>query len=148
MFWYPMSLVHEIGHCLSVTINGGSINGVVWRYGFLSETLRSGSNHPIIDIWSGPLFGTFIPLMIWFIFRNFSFGQYLQWFASICLIGNGLYLGFGWLESGTDSYDLILNDVGLIPIMGLGSILFILGLFLLMWSKPHPNQSLHGSGPQ
>jgi hypothetical protein len=143
-----MSLIHEIGHCLSITVNGGSINGVVWRYGFLSETLRSGSNHPVVDIWSGPLFGAVIPLLIWFIFRNFGFGQYLQWFASICLIGNGLYLGFGWLESGTDSYDLILNDVGLMPIMGLGSILFILGLFLLMWSKPHPNQSLHGSGPQ
>jgi hypothetical protein len=141
-----MSFIHEIGHCLSVLINGGVVNDIVWRYGIFSETLRSESTRPVMDIWAGPIVGCIVPLMTWAVFMKLNLAQYLQWFASMCLIGNGLYLALGWMDLGSDSHDLILNDVSLISIIGLGLSAFVLGLFLLFWDKPSANQSLHGSG--
>jgi hypothetical protein len=142
-----MSLIHELGHCLSATLNGGVVNGIIWRYGFLSETVRSGSDHPIVDIWLGPLCGVTIPFLLWIALRNFRYGHYLQWFSSICLMGNGLYLGLGWLEPGADASDLVLHGVHLMPILSCGVAFFMLGLFLLFWSKPPAHQPLPERSP-
>jgi membrane-associated protease RseP (regulator of RpoE activity) len=70
IFWYPLSVVHEIGHCISVYVNGGKVDGFVWHFGIFSETVRHGSAHPIIDLWAGSVIGCIIPLIIWYIFRD------------------------------------------------------------------------------
>ena len=142
-----MALVHELGHGLSVIANGGIVHAVVWRYGLLSETVRSGSAWPNMDTWAGPLMGCAVPVLLWLCLMKFNVGRYFQWFASICCLGNGLYLGLGWIDVGTDANDLVVGDVSLIPIIGAGLVTFMAGMFLLLWEKTTTHPLLNENRP-
>ena len=114
LFWYPMSIVHELGHVISASINKCSNISVIWRYYIFSETLRDGSAHPIIDICSGPIMGIVIPVGLWLMTLRYPMTWFMKWFMAVCLLGNGLYIGLGPLLDGGDGSQLI--ELGIAPI--------------------------------
>lgn len=127
VFWWAMMAVHEAGHVLSVKWNGGTVDHVELRPWLLSQTERHGSAHELMDLWAGPLFGSFIPVLIWLMIRKRSqvAAIYSGFWAEFCLIINGGYLALGWL-AGTN------NDSGEIVAMGTSPIILVsIGLVLL-----------------
>ena len=140
LFWYPISLVHELGHYVSAKIGGGTGVEIVWRHYVFSETIRTGSRWPLLDAWMGPVIGIIIPLVMAFTLRKTKLAEWVVWFASIACIANGLYIGIGWMDVGGDPSDMIAQGCPLIVLIGFGLGSFSTGLILLM--RNHANESL------
>jgi hypothetical protein len=87
-----MITIHELGHILGGWCSGGILQEydlVPWRIPF---SLFAPNPHPLITLWSGPILGAGLPLLLaWFIRRNWA------WFvAYFSLLANGSYLAIGW----------------------------------------------------
>ena len=143
LFWYPISMVHEIGHYAFARIGGATGVEIVWRNYVFSETIRTGSRWPILDVWMGPVIGIIIPLVIAYTLRKTKLAEWVAWFAAIACIANGLYIGIGWMDVGGDSSDMITQGCPLAFLIGFGLSSFSIGLFLLM--KNHANEALKPS---
>ncbi len=53
--------------------------------------------HPVMDIWMGPILGIIFPFLLLLIPAKKNVKGILFLFCAICLTGNGLYIGLGWL---------------------------------------------------
>ncbi|MCP4177698.1 MAG: hypothetical protein GY756_08020 [bacterium] len=105
--WWPMMVIHEFGHIISVLIFGGKINKLIlysWKFTY---TIRSGSLHPLIDLWAGPVIGVLIPLIFYLIARKLRVGFFWGMFSGFCLIANGIYIGIGWINKIGDTKEMI-----------------------------------------
>ncbi len=131
LFWYPISLIHELGHYVSATIGGATEVTIVWRYGIFSETIRNGSKWPLMDVWMGPILGVLIPLVVMACCWKMKWSEWVAWPTSIACIGNGLYIGLGWLDSGGDPADMISLGTPLFVMLGYGLLVFTVGIVLL-----------------
>jgi hypothetical protein len=148
--WYLMMVFHELGHVVSVTINGGTIDRVILRPWTFSQTIRSGSRHEALDIWAGPLFGIAIPLVLSLVARRVA-GRlvgFVQFFAGFCLIANGVYLGVGWTAGVGDAGELMDLGFPVWPMVLFGAACLVGGLFI--WHKADRSRkeccSLQGRG--
>ena len=90
-------LVHECGHMLSAILGGASIIDVELRPWKLSHTLIADSDHQIMDAWMGPIFGAVFPALLFLMLKQTRLKTILGFFAGFCLVGNGVYIGIGWL---------------------------------------------------
>ena len=144
VLWYPLCFIHEFGHYISAKINGSPDAKIVWHYGFLSETERSGSSNPIIDIISAPLMVIGVLGLIWLISIVIKFKERLfGFFFGYGLLMNGVYFCLGSIDGEyTDSGQLIGLGINKITIMVISSLIAVVGLYLI---GRFSNQSLKGS---
>ena len=130
--WYFMMVFHETGHIVSVLINGGKIEKVILWPWTISQTIRSGSHHEIIDIWAGPILGIAIPGILCIIFKliSKSFFYYSLFLFGFCLISNGIYFGIGWIDNIGDTGELIELGFPVWPMIVFGVISTISGFII------------------
>lgn len=62
--WLLMMLVHETGHVIGAEATGGTVERVIWHPLVISRTDVHPNPHRMIEVWSGPLLGSAIPLVI------------------------------------------------------------------------------------
>lgn len=107
--WYGMMVVHEAGHMIGAWLTGGVVERVVLHPLAISRTDLSVNPHPLIVVWSGPLLGCMIPLMLWLVVRCFlqKYAHLARFFAGFCCVANGAYLGIGSFDSVGDAGELL-----------------------------------------
>jgi hypothetical protein len=107
--WLGMMAVHELGHVFGAWLSGGRVVDVVLHPLAISRTDVAPNPHPRFVAWSGPLFGTFVPLAM-LTFGRLTASRYhylLAFFAGFCCVANGLYLAVGSFAAVGDAGDLL-----------------------------------------
>ena len=140
--WFAFMAVHELGHVMAGLISGGTIANLVLNPLSFSRTDVNPNPHPLVVVWSGPLVGTILPLVVWIVLRQCKvpFAFLARFFAGFCLIANGAYISFGALDHIGDAGDMLKH----------GSLHWQLWLFgivtiptgLLLWHKLGPEFGL------
>lgn len=88
-----MTFTHETGHIIGGMLGGATLTDfdlAPWRMPF---SLHAPDPHPLLTLWSGPVFGVAVPLAIAATLR-------LRWawfIADFCLLANGVYLAAAWI---------------------------------------------------
>jgi hypothetical protein len=93
--WLGMMVVHEAGHVIHAWVSGGSVVRVVLNPLSFSRTDLSSNPYPLFVAWGGAVWGSAIPLLLWFMLRRHPLGFLARFFAGFCLIANGMYLAAG-----------------------------------------------------
>lgn len=92
--WVVMTLTHELGHLFGGWLGGATLvefDLTPWRLPF---SLHQPDPHPLLTLWSGPLLGVLLPLLL-----AAAIGRPWAWFvADFCLIANGSYLAAAWVS--------------------------------------------------
>jgi hypothetical protein len=78
-------------------LTGGHVERVVLHPLTISRTDVSPNPHPLVVVWAGPLIGVLFPLIVWSIaaWRKLAAVFVLRFFAGLCLVANGAYIGIG-----------------------------------------------------
>jgi hypothetical protein len=107
--WLLMQIAHELGHVLAAALTAGRVTHVELHPLAISRTDVDPNPQPLAVVWSGPLFGSLAPLVIWAIARaaRWRYAFLLQFFAGFCLLANGLYLGVGSFGGIGDAGDIV-----------------------------------------
>lgn len=107
--WLLLQSVHEFGHILAGLASGGTLRQVVLHPLELSRTEFLTNPHPLFVAWSGALFGSALPVLMWLLGMRFheQSAVYLRFFAGFCLLGNGVYFIVGTLDPGADPGDVL-----------------------------------------
>ena len=95
--WLGMQAVHELGHIIGAWATGGRVTRVVVYPLSLSRTDVLPNPEPQIVVWAGPVWGVLLPLAAWGLAAAVKMpGTFvLRFFAGVCLVANGLYIGLG-----------------------------------------------------
>jgi hypothetical protein len=130
--WMGMQAVHEFGHVLGAWLTGGQVLKVVLDPRTISRTDVFPNPQPLLVVWSGPIFGVLMPVILWVLAAAAHVpGTFvLRFFAGFCLVANGAYIaggsfgGFGdcgaMLRHGSQPWQLWLFGAVTIP-AGLGA---------------------------
>jgi hypothetical protein len=123
--WLAMQAVHELGHVLAAKATGGTVARVVIHPLAISRTDLSSNPAPTAVAWGGPLAGVMLPLLAagGVRLRRARFGRetndghverrwkvvqaLADYFAGLCLIANGTYIGIGSFGGVGDAGDLL-----------------------------------------
>jgi hypothetical protein len=62
--WLLMQAVHELGHVAAGIATSGTVAKVVLHPLAISRTDTSGSLHPLLVVWAGPMAGVLIPFAL------------------------------------------------------------------------------------
>ncbi|QDS91964.1 hypothetical protein FF011L_07000 [Roseimaritima multifibrata] len=92
--WSVMAVSHECGHIVGGMACGATLidyDIVPWH---LPYSLHSPDPHPLVTLWSGPLVGVAIPLLVAAVLRR----RWAWFIADFCLIANGCYLALAWVS--------------------------------------------------
>jgi hypothetical protein len=145
--WLLMMAVHESGHVLNAWLSGGHVARVHFGFFEFSETELSQNPHPQFVAWGGPVWGCLIPIAVFALARGrrANARRYLCFFAGLCLIANGAYIGLGWLNAAGDAGTLLREGVPrwLMVLVGLPTL--AAGLYLWHRLGPRPGLSLRAS---
>lgn len=143
--WLLMQAVHELGHILAACMTGGTVTKVVLHPLAISRTDVEPNPRPLAVAWSGPVFGSIVPLIFWAVAEAMRRPTRFWWrfCCGFCLIANGLYIAVGSFRAIGDAGD----------ILRLGSPIWLLWLFglitapagLALWDGLGP---AFGIGPQ
>jgi hypothetical protein len=130
--WLGMMIVHEAGHVLAAWLGGETVQRVVLYPLAFSRTDATHDRHPLLQIWSGPLIGTVVPLIVLVVVKWWrAAGFYLfQFFAGFCLIANGAYLAVGSFTEAGDAGDLARYGCPPVLLIAFGLVTAPLGLYL------------------
>src|SRR4051812_8876543 len=63
--WLAMMATHELGHVLAAWLTGGTATKVVLHPLAISRTDVWPNPEPLVVVWSGPLVGVLLPLLLW-----------------------------------------------------------------------------------
>lgn len=109
--WLAMMVVHELGHVGGAVTTGATVEKVVLHPLAISRTDVSNNQHPLIVIWSGPIFGALLPLLMLLVIKRTKCACWplAKFFAGFCLVANGGYIGFGSFEQIGDAGDLLIH---------------------------------------
>ncbi len=91
--WCVMTFTHEAGHIVGGWLGGGTLIHAELRPWHLPHSLFEPDPHPLLTVWSGPLLGVIVPVLIAVIVR----GRWMWFVADFCLLANGAYLATGWI---------------------------------------------------
>jgi hypothetical protein len=132
--WLGMMAVHELGHVLAAWLAGAEVHRVVLPLFSFSRTDVAHSDRLRAIIWAGPAVGVALPVLVWLAARamKWEIAFVLRFFAGFCLIANGAYIGFGWIDSIGDAGDLRKAGESTVLMTIAGSIGIVAGL--VMWS--------------
>ena len=128
-----MMVVHEFGHVLGAWLAGVKVTKVVLHPLKLSRTDVAVWPRPAMVVWGGFVWGCGFPLVAFGIVKLLRWlGVYLlRFFAGMCLVINGAYLGAGWLGGQTnDSIELVDSGVPRLLLTALGAVMLGAGLWL------------------
>lgn len=130
--WLAMQVVHELGHILGGIAGGGTIARVLLYPTVFSQTEVIPNPHPLFEVWSGAVFGAFLPLAIFLIATVLRCrGLYLfRFFAGFCLIANGFYLGVASIKGIADAGELLMYGSRQWQLILFGLVTVPLGLYL------------------
>lgn len=133
--WLAFMAVHELGHVLNAIFTGGTVTNVVLHPLAISRTDVQPNLNPIAVAWAGPLFGVLLPVLFWLALWKFKIpGAYLaRFFAGLCLIANGAYIGLGSFEKIGDAGDMLRNGSPIWTLWLFGIITVPLGF--LLWHR-------------
>jgi hypothetical protein len=137
--WLVMQAVHELGHVTTALATGGTVTKVVLHPLAISRTDISGSSHPALVVWAGPVFGVALPLALLAVCRaaKWRWTYLVRFFAGTCAIANGAYLGIGSFQGIGDAGDLIQQGSPVWSLWLFGMVAIPLGLGL--WNGLGPN---------
>ncbi|MFO0976629.1 MAG: hypothetical protein U0996_09545 [Planctomycetaceae bacterium] len=99
--WCVMVMTHEAGHLVGGWCSGAVARDYDLRPWRLPYSIFEPDPHPLITLWSGPILGAALPLLIAVVIQRRSVAMV----ASFCLVANGLYLAIGlltddrWIDS-------------------------------------------------
>ena len=129
--WLAMQAVHELGHVLGAAATGGTIQCVVLHPLTISRTDVSPNPHPLTVVWAGPALGVALPLGFFLVAKASGFAwTYLpRFFAGVCLIANGGYLGVGSFMRVGDAWDLLRHGSPIWSLWLFGAATVPLGLY-------------------
>ncbi|MEZ6062577.1 MAG: hypothetical protein R3C19_19720 [Planctomycetaceae bacterium] len=132
--WLWMQGVHELGHVIAAKLSGGSVSKVVWWPTSISRTDVDPNPHPLIVCWSGPLFGSLLPLIaaMWLAAAGRR-SSAAKFFAGFCLIANGAYLSVGSIDGVGDAGTLLSLGAPVAVLWSVGGV-FVFG-GLLIWHR-------------
>src|SRR5262245_47812947 len=104
-----MQAVHESGHVLGAWLTGGRVARVVLHPLTISRTDLGHNPNPLVVVWSGPVIGTILPLLLWMGAAALRVpGAFvLRFFAGFCLLANGLYIGVGSFDRVGDCAEML-----------------------------------------
>ena len=149
-----MQAVHELGHVSVTLATGGTVTKVILHPLTISRTDSSGSLHPLLVIWAGPVIGVALPLALLAVFKvaKLKWDYLVQFFAGTCLIANGAYIAAGSFQKIGDAGDLIRHGSPIGLLWSFGLVTVPLGLWLwngldrvLGLEKPGPGRSRCGT---
>jgi hypothetical protein len=130
--WLGMMVTHELGHVLHAKLSGGGVERVhVPLLGF-SQTFVEPNPRPHFVAWGGPIWACVIPIVLYTIFhlaRSPGRGVF-GFFAGVCLIANGAYIGIGWTQMAGDAGDLVDYGTPVWVMIAFGLITTSCGLFI------------------
>ncbi len=140
--WLLMQAVHEFGHVAVTVATGGSVTSVVLHPLTISRTDSSGSLHPLLVVWAGPVIGVVVPIVMLAIVKvaKVRWDYLVQFFAGTCLIANGAYIGVGSFQGIGDAGDLLRHGSPVWPLWLFGTVTVPLGLYL--WNSLGPSFGL------
>ena len=104
-----MMAVHELGHVVGAICTGATVEKVVLHPLAISRTDVGNIRNPLVVIWSGPVIGALLPLVMLFVIRQVKWPCWplAKFFAGFCLAANGAYIGCGSFERIGDAGDLL-----------------------------------------
>ena len=127
-----MMVVHEFGHVLGARLAGVTVTKVVLHPLKLSRTDVAVWPRPVLVVSGGFVWGCGFPLVAFGIVKWLRWrGAYLfRFFAGMCLVINGAYLGAGWLGGRTnDAIELVDSGVPRWLLAVLGVVMLAAGLW-------------------
>lgn len=90
--WCVMTFTHELGHIIGGVLSGATLQEVdlaPWRMPF---SLYQPNPHPLVTLWTGPVFGIALPLAATLLIRR----DWARFIGDFCLLANGVYLAAAW----------------------------------------------------
>jgi hypothetical protein len=129
--WFGMQAVHECGHVLAAVCSGATVERVVMLP--ISRTDIVHIEYPLYVYGAGAIFGTAFPVVLWLTCRLFywKIAYLFRFFAGVCLIANGAYIGCDFSVTGpTDAGLLIEHGANRLILVLFGAISMSGGLFL------------------
>ena len=92
--WVVMTTTHELGHVIGGWIGGATLTKLNLAPWSLPYSLHHPDPHPLVTLWSGPVIGVLIPMMVAGLVRS----QATWLIADFCLLANGVYLSLAWIS--------------------------------------------------
>jgi hypothetical protein len=130
--WLALMGIHELGHVLHAWLSGGHVLAVHFGLFEFSRTEMSFDPHPQFVAWGGPIWGCVIPLLVYAvaIAMRLRVRPWFGFFAGLCLIVNGAYIGIGWIDHGGDAGTLLRHGASAWVMATTGLLAMAAGLFL------------------
>jgi hypothetical protein len=137
--WLGMQAVHESGHVLGAWLTGGRVERVVLHPLTISRTDLADNPRPLAVVWSGPLVGVAVPLLLWgaAAAARAPWAFVLRFFAGFCLLANGLYIGMGSFDRIGDCGEMLRHGSQPWHLWLFGAITAPVGLWLWHRQGPH-----------
>ena len=92
--WCVMTVTHECGHIVGGWLMGGTLCEAELRPWHLPHSLFNPDPWPLLTVWSGPLLGVIVPLVVACLVRR----RWMWFIADFCLLANGAYLATAWIS--------------------------------------------------
>lgn len=146
--WLGMQALHEFGHVVGAWMTGGTVTQVVLHPLTISRTDLSDNPRPLVVVWTGPVIGVAIPLLLW---AGASMAKMpgafvLRFFAGFCLLVNGLYISVGSFGRVGDCATMLAHGSQPWQLWLFGAITAPFGLWL--WNGQGANFGLGNVGGQ
>lgn len=134
--WLGMTALHELGHVINAGLSGGKVTAVERPPRGLGHTTVSPNPHPQFVAWEGAFWGCLLPLAILpFTRRNEIWHWFTRFFAGVCLIANGAYIGLGGFvgdaTGADDAHELMRQGARSWQLVLFGVIAVAIGLRIL-----------------
>lgn len=130
--WLGMQAVHELGHVLGAWWTDGDVSRVVLHPLSISQTDLSHNPRPGVVVWAGPVVGVLLPTIIWLLTAVLRMpGSFvLRFFAGLCFLANGLYIGLGSFGRVGDCGEMLRHGSAMWQLWLFGMATAPAGLFL------------------
>jgi hypothetical protein len=140
--WLWMMVVHELGHVVGLVTTGGMAEKVILHPLAISRTDAAANPHPLIVVWAGPVFGILLPLVLAMIVAvsRFRWAYLVRFFAGVCSVANGCYIGVGSFGRVGDAGDMLRNGSPIWTLWLFGLLTVPVGLYL--WNGLGPKFGL------
>jgi hypothetical protein len=144
--WLGMQAIHEAGHILGAWISGGEVERVVLHPLTISRTDLARNPNPLFVVWSGPIFGSILPLALWAAATAIQLREsfVLRFFAGFCLIANGAYIAVGSIDRIGDCGEILRNGSPIWLLWAFGAVAVPAGLWL--WHRQGKHFGLGAAG--
>lgn len=140
--WLWMMAVHELGHIIGLMTTGGTVEKVVLHPLTISRTDAAANPYPLVVVWAGPVNGVLLPLVLATIAAvcQCRWAYMVRFFAGVCLIANGCYIGAGSFGGVGDAGDMLRNGSPMWMQWLFGLVTVPIGLYL--WNGLGPKFGL------